>query len=152
VTPTGREPLISDVRDNIERDPTMLSFYEIIPGGMAEDALAYVDRVAHQYNGVTAEGLPSCLGADYVKTFNRDKYNRKLKLINSSKDSERSRLEVTLSAPAKLYVLFDNRWPPPRWLTREFRDTGDDIGLDRGPFQSVGKHLHNKGLSAVGQV
>jgi len=48
VTPTGREPLISDVRDNIERDPTMLSFYEIIPGGMAEDALAYVDRVARQ--------------------------------------------------------------------------------------------------------
>lgn len=136
---SARAPLISEVRDNIERDSKLLKFYEIIPGGMAEDALAYVDRIAHQYNGVTKEGLPSYLiGADYVKMFNSDKFNKK------------SRVEVTISAPAKLYVLIDNRETPPQWLTRAFEDTGDDVGLDNGPFQSVGKQWHNKGPSGVG--
>lgn len=142
-----RPPLISEVRDNIERGSSMLNFYEIVPEGMAEDALAYVDRIAHQYNGVTQAGLPSYLiSADYVKMFNSDKYNKT------------TRLKVTISSPAKLYILLDNRVTPPEWLTSEFRDTGDDVGLDTGPFQStqsagsetVGTGWHNKGPSGVG--
>ena len=141
-----RPPLISEVRDNIERGSSMLNFYEIVPEGMAEDALAYVDRVAHQYNGVTQAGLPSYLiSADYVKMFNSDKYNKT------------TRLQVTISSLAKLYILLDNRETPPEWLTSEFRDTGDDVGLDTGPFQStqsagsetVGTGWHNKGPSGV---
>ncbi len=138
---SARPPLISEVRDNIERDSKVLNFYEIIPGGLAEDALAYVDRIAHQYNGVDSEGLPSYLiGADYVKMFNSDKFNKK------------SRVEVTISAPANLYILIDNRETPPQWLTDAFRDTGDDVGLDNGPYQSqaFGKQWFNRGPSGVG--
>ena len=44
----------------------------------------------------------------------------------------------------------DIRVTPPNWLTKEFRDTGDEIGLDGGPFQTVGIDWHNKGPSGVG--
>lgn len=134
-----RPPLITEVRDNIERDSTMLSFYEIVAGGMKEDALAYVDRIAHEYNGISKDGMPSYLvGGDYVKMFNNDKY---LKSI---------RVDVALTGPANLYVLLDNRREPPEWLTKEFRDTGDDVGLDTGPFKTHSPQWHNKGPSGVG--
>ncbi len=136
--PSNGQPLIVEVRDNIERDSPMFNFYEIVTGGVKEDALAYVDRIAHEYNGITKAGIPGyLLNADYVKMFNNDKYNKT------------TRIEVTLSMPAKLYVLLDNRLTPPQWLTDEFQDTGDDIGLDNGPFQTNGK-WHNKGPSGIG--
>ncbi|TWT35380.1 FecR protein [Posidoniimonas corsicana] len=134
-----RPLLISEVRDNIERDDSMLNYYEIVHEGMREDALSHVDRVAHQYNGVTKDGMPGYLvGADYVKMFNNDKLRSDM------------HIDVTLSQPARLYVFFDNRLAPPEWLTKEFQDSGDDIGLDNGPFQSNGPAWHNKGPVGVG--
>jgi len=135
---SSRPAVITRIHDNVQR-VSLLNYYEIVRGGMGEDVLAYVDRIAHQYNGITEEGMPRYLGgADYVKMFNSDKLSRNI------------RIDVTLSMPARLYVLFDNRLELPKWLTDEFQDTGDDIGVDTGPFQSTGPHWHNKGASGVG--
>lgn len=141
VSEQQRNPVIASVTDNISRDSS-LNFYEIVHGGMREDALAFVDRVAHQYNGVDHQGMPAyLLGGDYVKTFNNDKdfYDQTIQI------------EVTLAAPARLYVLLDTRIDPPRWLKENFRNTGDVVGLDNGPFYDPKSQVwHNKGPSGVG--
>lgn len=91
-------PLITAVRDDNVRDD-FWSFYEIVPGGMREDAPAFVDR-PHQWNGRNSNGMPDYLvGGDYVKTFNDDKVTGGLQI------------EVTLDCPATLYVLLDRRGP-----------------------------------------
>jgi FecR protein len=115
-------PVIVDVWDNI-RSAGFKSFYEIVPSGMREDALAYADRPQHEWNGVDATGMPPYLiGADYVKTFNTDKMRNDVELC------------VSLASPARLFVLLDDRVSPPAWLRASFRDTSDDIGLDCGPY------------------
>ena len=89
-----RTPVIAEVRDNIRRGESWY-YYEIVHGGMREDAKAFVDR-EHEWNGVSERGIPSfLLGGDYVKTFNDDKLNRQVEI------------RVTLSRPAALYVLLD---------------------------------------------
>ena len=94
---------------------------------MREDAKAFVDRESHEWNGVTTAGMPRyLLGGDYVKTFNNDKVNNDIEI------------RVTLGRPAKLYILFDDRIPAPPWLRENFRNTGDHIGVDEGPFYSKG--------------
>jgi hypothetical protein len=113
-----KQPLITGVADNL-RDPKTRNYYEIVPQGLREDAVAYVDRVGHQWNGIDKRGMPAyLLGADYVKPFNDDKL---------STDVE---ISVTLSRPAKLYVFFDERLLEPEWLLKGFRKTGDFMGLD----------------------
>jgi hypothetical protein len=130
--------LIASVSDNLIRDE-MWSFYEIVPGGLTEDAKAFVDR-PHEWNGATADGLPGYLvGADYVKTFNDDKIASDLQL------------QIELKGPAEVYVLLDKRLSPPPWLVERFRDTGDVVGidethsedspLDAGPGRSIDQTL-----------
>ena len=122
-----RPALITGVHDNIKRHDSM-KFYEIVRAGMREDALAYVDRPEHQWNGVTSAGMPEyLLGGDYVKFFNDDKVTSELEV------------RVTVSQPVSLFVLFDDRTEPPEWLTRQFVDTGDNIGLDIAPYTFRGK-------------
>jgi hypothetical protein len=111
--------IIVRVTDNRQIKETK-KFYEIVPHGLREDALAYVDR-PHEWNGVNEAGLPTYLiDADYVRTFNQD---------NAQKSLE---INVTLAGPAKLYVFFDDRFPLPDWLKENFHDTGDRIGKDSG--------------------
>ena len=129
--------LIEEVRDNYDRISS-LNYYEIVQNGMREDALAFVDREAHEWNGIDESGMPKyLLGGDYVRTFNNDK------------SDENIRLQVRIAAACKLYILFDNRLPVTNWLKESFVDTGDDIGLDNGPFVTNGK-THNKGPTGVG--
>jgi hypothetical protein len=115
--------IISKVTDNLQKEDTK-KFYQIVPGGLQEDALCYVDRLETQWNGVTGEGIPSyLLGADYVKTFNADKRRKDV------------RIKVTLSQPARLFVFFDDRLEVPAWLKKQgFRPTEDQIGSDFGPY------------------
>jgi hypothetical protein len=114
--------IISQVTDNLQRDDTK-KFYQIVPGGLAEDALCYVDRPLTQWNGVNAEGMPAYLvGADYVKTFNSDKKRGDVKI------------KVKLARPARLFVFFDDRLETPEWLKKRFKNTGDKIGSDFGPW------------------
>ena len=109
--------VIANVSDNIHAAETN-KFYEIVPAGLREDALAYGDR-SHEWNGVTSAGMPAYLaGADYVKTFNSD---------NAQAQQE---IYLTLAKPAKIYLFLDVRAAVPEWLKRDFRNTGDRIGLD----------------------
>jgi hypothetical protein len=118
----GSTAIISKVTDNLQKDDTK-KFYQIVPGGLAEDVLCYVDRPATQWNGVSAEGMPAyLLGADYVKTFNSDKKRGGVKI------------KVKLAQPARLFVFFDDRLETPDWLEKQFKNTGDKIGSDFGPW------------------
>ena len=90
-------------------------------------ARAFVDRF-HQWNGLDGQGLPEELvGADYVMAFNNDKWAQGI------------RLQIDLSAPATVYVLMDERVPPPRWLTDRFSRTAMRVGLDEGWHASDGR-------------
>lgn len=114
--------VIADVSDNIHSSG-FKKFYEIVPAGLHEDALAYADRPAHDWNGVDAQGMPSYLiGADYVKPFNNDKMRGDVEI------------SVTLASPARLFVFFDNRVQAPDWLRADFHDTGKKLGLDVGRY------------------
>lgn len=118
---TGSTGIISKVTDNLKADTK--KFYQIVPGGLKEDALCYVDRPFTQWNGVSGEGMPGYLiGADYVKTFNDDKQRSGVKI------------KVKISRPARLFVFFDNRLETPGWLKKQFTNTGDKIGSDFGPW------------------
>ncbi len=120
-----REPLITDIRDNTNQ-PDNMKYYEIVVGGMREDARAYVDREFHQWNGHTSTGMPDyLLGADYVRMFNNDKINEQIEI------------EVTVGQPAVVYVFVDDRNNIPGWLSSVFEDTGDTIGLDTGPYRDL---------------
>lgn len=125
----GSKPVILDVSDN-RRSTETKKFYEIVPAGLREDTQAYVDRPEHDWNGITSAGMPSYLvGADYVKPFNDDKVQKNFEI------------NVALGCPAKLYVFFDDRLPPPAWLKKEFRKTNDKIGLDVGDWAGSKRHF-----------
>jgi hypothetical protein len=123
-------PVIAGVNDNIRLNDTA-KFNRVIPAGFAEDCRAYVDR-EHEWNGIAEAGLPAFLvGGDYVMTFNEDKTDTEFEMT------------VELAQPANVYLLIDNRVPPPEWLARDFVDTGIDIGLDE-------VHLHVNLEAATG--
>jgi hypothetical protein len=112
--------VIAEVADTLTPADTK-RYYEIVAGGMGEDAIAYVDRLEHNWNGIDQWGMPSyLLGADYVKTFNDDKLRKDFGVT------------LVLARPAKVYVLLDDRIEPPKWLKDDFRDTRDKFGLDAG--------------------
>ena len=131
-----RPPVITAVRNNIQRDAW--NYYDIVQCGMQEDAKAFADRELHKWNGVTVKGMPAyLLGGDYVKTFNNDKINQDIEIT------------LTLSRAAKLYILFDKRIPIPEWLSEDFRDTGEEIGVVEGPYFRNGE-LYTKHKPSIG--
>lgn len=52
--------------------------------------------------------------------------------FNDDKIAKDLSIAITLSQPANLYLLVDDRVPPPEWLKRDFVDTGWDVGSDEG--------------------
>lgn len=129
--PDYEESVIKEVRDNIPpSDGSKYFCYQVTLHGLADDAKAYCDRHPHEWNGLTARGLPPFLrDADYVKTFNDYRYMNDFEMV------------VELSRPANLYILFDDRVPTPAWLLEQFEDTGVDIGLDEGPWEGIPDHV-----------
>ena len=133
---TDRDAVIRSVTDNI-RGLESSKYYQVARRGLDDDAPAYVDRF-HEWNGLAPSGLPAFLrGADYVMPFNDDKHMKGLQV------------NVEVARAATLYVFFDDRLPPPAWLSERFTDTGVDIGMDetgegpngtrlgRGPAESI---------------
>ncbi len=118
--------VIATVSDNIHDEAgggNTFNCYQTTFEGLVDDAIAYSDNPYHQWNGLTADGLPDFLrGADYIRTFNDYRY------------MEYFEMKVELARPANLYVFFDDRVDPPEWLKEGFEDTGVDIGLDEGPW------------------
>jgi len=124
-TATRQNGVIVKVSDNLRSEETK-RFYEIVPAGLGEDALAYVDRPGHEWNGLDKKGMPEfLLGADYIKTFSDDKTrpNRTIR--------------VRLGCPAMLYVIYDGWLKPPEWLEKDFRDTGKIVGMDLSPWPTI---------------
>ena len=81
----------------------------------------------YEWIGLQSAGIPQYLqGGDYIRTFNDDKTNKSFEI------------SVTLSRPARLYVLFDIRLEKPEWLQSNFRNTGDVIGL-KAPVNTAAK-------------
>jgi ferric-dicitrate binding protein FerR (iron transport regulator) len=125
----GAGPIIADVRDNLSVSQSKKA-YQIVPGGLREDARCYADRPRHEWNGLDENGMPERLiGADYVRTF------------ESTRSRKDIRIYVRLARPARLFVFLDRRIDPPRWLRRDFRETGERIGLDKGPYR-IRKNVH----------
>jgi hypothetical protein len=128
--PTDHRPdsdrhVIARVSDNIHagKGKKVFACYQTTFEGLHEDSLAYSDNRNHQWNGLTAAGLPNFLcGADYIETFNDYRY------------MEDFEMKVELARPANLYIFFDDRVETPDWLKANFEDTGVDIGLDEGPW------------------
>lgn len=111
--------LITSVTDNV-RSLETAKYYRVMPRGFKEDCRAYVDRL-HEWNGMDVRKLPAFLvGGDYVMTYNDDKITTEIQIA------------VEVGQPANLYVLIDDRVPPPEWLTRDFVDTKWDVGCDEG--------------------
>lgn len=124
--------VIANVTDNLRQSETK-KFYDIVTGGLREDALAYVDR-PHDWNGITEAGMPQYLvGADYVRTFNDDKGTSEIEI------------QLELSQPAHIFVFLDSRVEIPEWLNRDFTRTGDMIGLDEGQRIELDKHIREIG-------
>jgi hypothetical protein len=124
-----QDAVIVKVADNLRSGDTK-KYYEIVAHGFREDALAYVDRPGHEWNGATKAGLPKyLLGADYVKTFSDDKVRGDMEI------------RVWLSRPAKLYVLFDSYLKPPKWLESRFRKIKPVVGMDLGPWPTIGHRV-----------
>jgi hypothetical protein len=131
------EPVIGDIHDNIRTEEGVKS-YQIVRGGLEEDALCFVDRY-HQWNGIERSGLPRFLvGADYVMPFNNDKFSQTLEL------------KLRLLRPAHLYIFLDNNMQVPDWLKKDFVDTGIDIGLDGS--QTEWHKEHSLGVGAGNSV
>jgi hypothetical protein len=131
--PVGR--MIASVSDNFHSGQGGKGFvcYQTTFDGLHEDALAYSDNPHHQWNGLTAHGLPDFLrGADYIRTFNDYRY------------AESFAMKVELTRPANLYIFFDDRVKTPDWLKASFEDTGVDIGLDEGPWLHQVDEEHRK--------
>jgi hypothetical protein len=115
----SQDHVIAGVNDNV-RSLETTKYYRVIPRGFQEDCRAYVDRL-HEWNGLDERGLPPFLaGGDYVMTFNDDKIVAGFEIA------------ISIAQPANLYVLVDDRVPPPEWLERDFVDTHWDIGSDDG--------------------
>lgn len=115
--PVTSQSIIASVHDNF-RERGSKKYYEIVPRGFAEDAKAYVDR-AHEWNGVTSDGLPDFLiGGDLIRTFNDDKF------------VDDYHLTLNLTGPARIFVLYDKRLEPPDWLLADFAPTRYIVGLD----------------------
>jgi hypothetical protein len=112
----------------------------VIPGGFVEDAQAFTDREG-QWNGVTAAGLPpELVGHDMVRPA---KIDGKL---------GRLRAWVRLRRPATVYILWNTKIEPAKWLTERFELTELQVGLDHreaGEEMTTGP---NVGIDVLYQV
>ncbi|MCG8450709.1 MAG: FecR family protein [Pirellulales bacterium] len=124
--PRRMQPVIGKVWDNRNSSSGVNTFYEIMPGGFAEDCRAFVDRY-HQWNSIGTKLPEELAGGDYVRTFNRDKWNPDVEI------------QVELTAPAVVYLLLDARVTPPAWLSKTFERTSLSVGIDEGWADASGR-------------
>ncbi|MFN3148864.1 FecR domain-containing protein [Bremerella sp.] len=117
--PDDRSSPVASITDNVPGDSNA-KFYMVVSGGFREDALVYVDR-KYEWNGLDKRGIPQeLIGADYIRTFNDDKHRKDIDIT------------LTLSREADVYILVDQRYLIPDWLSEDFVDTGWKLGIDLG--------------------
>jgi ferric-dicitrate binding protein FerR (iron transport regulator) len=127
------DAIITDVIDSMvasdegaKKWPSLRNFYQIVPGGLREQALAFADEL-DQWSDVP----PSLEGADLVRTFAVDGFNWWMQM------------NVTVQKPCDFFVLADTRNEVPKWLSAEFTNTGDTITLNRIARVRPG-HVHHR--------
>jgi len=112
-----QQSVFRDIKDNLS---STRRAYRLVPGGMGEDALAYVDRM-DEWNGIDGDGMPEFLvGADYIMPFVDEHQSRDF------------RLEVVMDQDSYLYLLVDSTLETPEWISKAYADTGHSVGLDQG--------------------
>lgn len=110
---------IAAVYDSLT-DEKSSKYYVVVPRGFDEDAKVYADR-NYEWNSLKGSELPyELVGADYIRTFNDDKYNEILEL------------QLELNCASIVYVLWDPRHLAPDWIRDEFELTGLRLGMDIG--------------------
>ncbi len=116
--------VISNVTDNI-KNANFYRCYTIVPEGMAEGAPASLTKQGHNkltWNSLPGQPFPEELqGADVIGTFQGERIRQPLADIN-----------LELTRPCAVYVLFDSRAKPPEWLQRDFIKT--EMRLRSGPW------------------
>ncbi|MEW4456422.1 FecR family protein [Bremerella sp. JC817] len=124
--PDGRNSSVASITDNV-LGSSNAKFYMVVSGGFCEDALVYVDR-KYEWNGLDKTGIPKeLIGADYIRTFNDDKHCKDIDIT------------LTLSREADVYILVDQRYLIPDWLSENFVDTGWKLGIDLGLSHRAGE-------------
>jgi ferric-dicitrate binding protein FerR (iron transport regulator) len=124
-----RSALITDARVNLPGFDV-----EIVPNGVYEDTKLYTDRV-HELNSIDELGLPSVLiGGDLIRTPTEAREKDTLGALESM------RLDVELSAPADVYLLYGQNEEVREWLERDYERTSMVVGVDLGPFTGVERY------------
>lgn len=117
----AKTAVISAASDSMSTDdagsqkwPSLRNFYRILPAGLNNRVLAYSDEIDQW------QDVPSTLaGADLVRTFAVDSFNRWMEL------------SVTVQKPCELFVFVDKRNEVPEWLSKDFKNIGEEITLNR---------------------
>jgi ferric-dicitrate binding protein FerR (iron transport regulator) len=112
-----------DIRDNQSTEDN-LRYYGIIAGGMREGARVYTTHPSVRWRSIGGESFPTeIVGADLIQTFNNDRKEGKLAI------------NLSVNTPSTVYVMFDDRYEPPRWLRDNFTATGQTVVS--GPWRPV---------------
>ena len=99
-----------------------LNYYEIVQGGMREDAKAFADREDHDAERRDDRGhAGGFAGGRYVKTFNNDKV--------------KNDIEITVKlGRGKIVHPVRQTHPATVLVEGDFTNTGDEIGVDEGVY------------------
>ena len=113
-----------EIRDNLTNGES-LRYYGIVSNGMREGAHVYTTQKRVRWNCDADTPFPEDLiGADLIQTFHSDRNENDLEITLDISDS------------STVYVLFDERYETPRWLSEEFVPTGEVVRS--GPWRPVG--------------
>jgi len=139
-------PVVLNVSDNIKQ-ANFYRCYTILPGGMAEGALASLSFKAYlqlKWHAIPGQPFPEELkGADLIGTFQSfAKHERG--------ETSKNDISLDLSRPCAVYVLFDTQATPPEWLQRDFRDTG--LRVRSGPWGKFARAVRDLDPDANGEL
>ena len=115
---SDEQTLVRSISDNIEL-PDFQGFYRVMPGGMKPGASPYGGKAP-----LWDEDRPfptELLGADLITTFQGKRFNPEFEMT------------VALNHPATVFVMHDDRQPPPAWLQRDFSKTKTLLPLPLPP-------------------